>query len=67
MTDNQKAKFQLYRGSLNMTDNQKAKFDELYYSMDYLRPILRQSCNSHVSAGDAYHGIILAMAKKSSK
>ena len=50
-----------------MTDNQKAKFDELYNSMDYLMPILRQNCRSQVRASDAYHGIILAMAKKSSK
>ncbi len=50
-----------------MTDNQKAKFDELYNSMDYLMPILRQNCQSQVSASDTYHGIILAMAKKSSK
>ena len=47
-----------------MTDNQKAKFDELYNSMDYLMPILRQNCHSQVRASDAYHGIILAMAKK---
>jgi|TARA_R110002124_G_scaffold65216_4_gene178559 hypothetical protein len=47
-----------------MTDNQKAKFEELYNSMDYLMPILRQNCGNQVSASDTYHGIILAMAKK---
>tara|TARA_R100000544_G_C2171859_1_gene32625 strand:+ start:286 stop:438 length:153 start_codon:yes stop_codon:yes gene_type:complete len=50
-----------------MTENQKAKFDELYNSMDYLMPILRQNCGNQVKASDTYHGIILAMAKKSSK
>jgi|TARA_R110001592_G_scaffold2438_3_gene14414 hypothetical protein len=50
-----------------MTDNQKAKFDELYNSMDYLMPILRQNCGNQIQACDAYHGIILAMAKKSNK
>jgi len=50
-----------------MTDNQKAKFDELYNSMDYLMPILRQNCDNQIKACDTYHGIILAMARKLSK
>ena len=46
-----------------MTDIQKDLFDKLYIELDFLRDSLRKHCSNAKKVDDAYHRIVLRIAK----